>query len=86
MKISVEISMYPLNAEYIEPITKFIKVLHTYLNLEVRTNGMSTQIFGEYDDVFAALADSMKAGMVDGKVVFVTKFLNTDVSAYKSDF
>ena len=49
MKASIEISMYPLDADYGNQILAFIKELNTHPELEVRTNSMSTQIFGEYD-------------------------------------
>jgi len=83
MKISVEISMYPLTESYIEPIKSFIEALHSFSDIEIRTNGMSTQIFGEYASVLSALTQSMEPQMADRKVVFVTKFLGTDVSEYK---
>ena len=84
MKISVEISMYPLTQDYIPPIKSFIEALNTEPNVECRTNGMSTQIFGEYDVVMALLQKTMKSAMnQEPKVIFVTKFLSADASEYK---
>ena len=83
MRISVEISMYPLNENYIEPILAFIDDLNKKKNesTKVVTNGMSTQLFGAFDDVIDLLQDTMKKAMTSTpKVVFATKFLNTDVS------
>ncbi len=51
MKTSVEISYYPLQESYITPIKGFIDQLHNYPDLIVKTNGMSTQVFGKFDDV-----------------------------------
>ncbi|MGB2137582.1 MAG: hypothetical protein ACPHVP_01795 [Flavobacteriales bacterium] len=51
MKCSVEISMYPLDVNYIEPITFFIKRLKRHPFISLETNGMSTQVFGDYDNV-----------------------------------
>lgn len=83
MKISVELSMYPLNQQYIPPIDRFLEKLHEASEVEVRTNGMSTQLFGEYDVVMSILHDAMKRSMEEEpKVVFIAKFLNTDVSKY----
>jgi uncharacterized protein YqgV (UPF0045/DUF77 family) len=76
MKIAVEISMYPLSAEYLPPIQGFIDRLRTHEQLDVLTNTMSTQVFGELDEVFRTLQQEIKASFEDGpRCVFVTKFL-----------
>jgi len=78
MKCSVEISMYPLNANYIEPITLFIKRLkrHSFISLE--TNGISTQVFGDYDNVMSAIQKEMKTSfLLEQKVVFTMKVINS---------
>jgi len=49
MKASIEISMYPLDKGYVKQILGFIEGLNQRTDVEVRTNTMSTQIFGEYD-------------------------------------
>ena len=51
MKCSVEISMYPLEKKYKDHIKCFIKKLRNYKTIKVISNGMSTQIFGDYDNV-----------------------------------
>ncbi len=76
MKIAVEISMYPLTAEYLPPIQAFIDRLRTNEQLEVMTNTMSTQVFGELEVVFATLQREIQASFEAGpRAVFVTKFL-----------
>ena len=55
MKCSVEISMYQLDVNYIEPITFFIKRLKRHPFISLETNGMSTQVFGNYDNVITAI-------------------------------
>jgi uncharacterized protein YqgV (UPF0045/DUF77 family) len=81
MKISVEISMYPLNEDYKPAIIAFIKKLRTYDHLRLETSGMSTQIFGEYDEVMEALKNEVKGVFQDpAKVVMIMKWLNDDVS------
>ena len=81
MHVSVEVSMYPLNADYIPPIDGFIKALHTHSGIEVRTNTMSTQVFGEYDTVMSAHNTEMKrAHESDEKSIFVLKVINADLS------
>lgn len=80
MKSSVEISMYPLDKSYETPIIHFIKQLRTYPFITVETNGMSTQIFGEYDNVMNAINREMKNSFINNdKVVFSLKVINANL-------
>jgi uncharacterized protein YqgV (UPF0045/DUF77 family) len=81
MKASVEISMYPLDQSYGTPILKFIQRLRAHEKLEVKTNTMSTQLFGEYDDLMAALTQEMKTTLEDEKhtTIMVLKIVNADL-------
>ncbi len=80
MKASVEISMYPLDAEYGTAILKFIQRLRQHEGLEVQTNTMSSQIFGDYDVVMAALTKEMKTSFEEDKaIVMVMKVVNLDL-------
>ena len=77
MKCSVEISMYPLDVNYIEPITFFIKRLKRHPFISLETNGMSTQVFGNYDNVITAIQKEMKNSFLhQQKVVFNMKVVN----------
>ncbi len=77
MIITVELSMYPLDADYKPAIRAFIHELRSQNGIETVTNQMSTQIRGEFDDVMPAVTACLKKSMADNdKVVFVTKFLN----------
>lgn len=80
MKTSVEISYYPLHHEYIPPIKEFIERINTYDGLVVRTNGMSTQIFGEYDLLMGALTREIKKSFEHPHSVFVMKIINADLN------
>ena len=60
MKISAEISLYPLDAEYNNKVMNFINNLYSFQNLEIESNHMSTLISGEYDDVMLCLNSSIK--------------------------
>ncbi len=81
MKTSVEISMYPLLQEYGTPILKFIERLRQYNGLRVKSNTMSTQVFGEYDLVMQAITVETKAALQSEEaVVFVVKIVNLDLS------
>jgi uncharacterized protein YqgV (UPF0045/DUF77 family) len=76
MDIGVEISLYPLNAEFIPPIQDFIDRLNLAPRLKVVTNSMSTQVFGSYDDVFGALVRELRTTFEKNeKAVFVMKVL-----------
>ena len=80
MKLTIEISKYPLADNYLEPIKGFIDQLNQYPNLHVLTNTLSTQVFGDYDEVMAALQACIKWSFEQyGKVVFVCKFLHGDL-------
>lgn len=78
MYLSVQLSYYPLDEEYKVPIKALIKRLESS-GLEVFPNRMSTQIFGEFDEVMAIIADTMKWSFQQfGKSVFVANFLEGD--------
>ena len=80
MKTSVEISYYPLNQEYVPPIREFIDRINTYEGLAVQTNGMSTQIFGEYDVLMDALTKEIRQSFNHPHSVFVMKVINADLN------
>ena len=81
MKVSVEISLYPLANEFIPPIQDFIRRLNQHPDLVVHTNTMSTQVFGPYERVMAVLAKEMqKTHQQTPKAAFAMKVLNGDLS------
>jgi len=76
MDIGVEISLYPLNANYIPPIQDFIDRLNAAGRFKIVTNSMSTQVFGAYDDVFGVLVREIRTTFEhNDKAVFVMKVL-----------
>jgi uncharacterized protein YqgV (UPF0045/DUF77 family) len=79
MKTSAEISYYPLSEEYVPPIRGFIERINKYKGLTARTNGMSTQIFGEYDLLMEALSKEIKESFKHPHSVFVMKIINADL-------
>ena len=79
MNTSVEISYYPLNVEYIPPIKDFIERMNNYETLRVKTNGMSTQIFGKYAEVMKALTIEIEKSFELPHSVFVMKIINADL-------
>ncbi|MGM0952565.1 MAG: YkoF family thiamine/hydroxymethylpyrimidine-binding protein [Pseudomonadota bacterium] len=78
MFLSVQLSCYPLKDDYKQPIRELIARLEK-TGLEVYPGRMSTEIFGEYDDVMKALSDTMKWSFETyGKAVFVAKIMEGD--------
>jgi hypothetical protein len=80
MDIAVEMSLYPLTAEYIPTIKDFIDRLNTHADLRVVTNSLSTQVFGPLDRVFDVLKVEVaktftQRDAAGGKAVFVMKVL-----------
>lgn len=81
MKVAVDISLYPLDADFIPPIGDVIERLNSHASCEVTTNPMSTQIRGEYDDVMAALNEEIKTTFERvPKAVFAIKILNNPIA------
>lgn len=80
MKLTVEISKYPLQDNYLSAIQGFIDELNQQADIHVITNTLSTQIFGDYDAVMAALQACIRWSFDRyGQVVFVCKFLHGDL-------
>jgi uncharacterized protein YqgV (UPF0045/DUF77 family) len=76
MKLTAELSLYPLHEEYIPIIQAFIEALRKHTELTVVSNAMSTQICGEYSRVFALVAEELENSYSRfGKQVLVCKFI-----------
>jgi hypothetical protein len=81
MQLSVEISKYPLADEYLVPIKDFITRLQQHPGITVACNTMSTQLFGDYDTVMPIFNDEMRRSFETyGKMIFICKFINADLS------
>jgi uncharacterized protein YqgV (UPF0045/DUF77 family) len=81
MQVAVDISLYPLDADFIPPIKDVIERLKGYPDLQVVTNPMSTQVRGEYADVMAALTREIgKTFEQVPKAVFAIRILNNPVA------
>jgi uncharacterized protein YqgV (UPF0045/DUF77 family) len=80
MKVAVDISLYPLDADYIPPIKDVIERFYSYDDIEVWTNAMSTQLFGEFDAVMGALHKELGTTFEKlPKAVFALRILNNPV-------
>jgi uncharacterized protein YqgV (UPF0045/DUF77 family) len=80
MKTTVEISNYPLNADYEPPILDFINRLKEVEGLKIQVNATSTHIGGEYNLVMETLQQEIRTSFERyGKMIFVIKVLNGDL-------
>ena len=70
--------MYPLTDGYKEEVKAFLRRLNRQEKIEVITNGVSTQVFGNYDDVMKAYTESLKPSMEgDVAIAVVSKIINS---------
>ena len=77
MKTTLEISKYPLNENYEEPILDFINRIKKQTNIKVKVNATATHIAGDYDEIMELLQKEIKHSFETyGKAIFVIKILN----------
>ena len=86
MKISVELTLTPLQDNFEEPIINFIKKLRTS-GLTILENPLSTQVYGDYDKVMQLLTSEVKEAFeaIDNGLLQM-KIVKTDRSDYEPDF
>ena len=76
MNVLVEITLYPLQDDFLAPIDDFLASLNAQSAVEVKTRRMSTQLYGEYDAVMDLLRDAIKASQArHGSGAFVLKLI-----------
>ena len=81
MKVAVDISLYPLDEDFIPPIKNVIQRLAQHDDVEIEYNRMSTQLRGEYDVVMSVLTQEIRTTFADvPKAVFTIKILNNPVN------
>ncbi len=73
MEATIDISLYPLDEKYATIISDFILKLKDNKDLRVEVNGLSTQLFGSYDHLFALLQTSLKPVLMEYPAVVVLK-------------
>tara|TARA_R110002096_G_scaffold6409_3_gene29758 strand:+ start:1390 stop:1635 length:246 start_codon:yes stop_codon:yes gene_type:complete len=81
MQVAVDISLYPLDADFIPPIKAVIERLGKHDGIEIDRNRMSTQLRGEFDVVMPILTAEIEATFESvPKAVFAIKILNNPVN------
>lgn len=86
MKISVELTLSPLQDSFEKPIIDFINKLRLS-GLTVIENPLSTQIYGDYDEVMPWLQNEIKETfeLIDN-VLLLMKIVKSDRSDYEPHF
>lgn len=86
MHISVELTFSPLQDDFEEHIIKFIKKLRSS-GLTVLENPLSTQVYGSYDEVMAALHKEIKIAfeLMDKGLLYM-KMVKSNRSDYEPHF
>ncbi len=80
MKLTAELSLYPLHDDYIPVIQGFIDQLAADSELKRVTNAMSTQISGDSDRVFEVINRALKHSVdICGTQILVCKFITREL-------
>ena len=86
LKISVELTLAPLQDDFEPAIKDFIKKLRAS-KFEVLENPLSTQIYGDYDEVMSFLKDEIKeAFLLIENGLLLMKIVKTDRHNYEPSF
>lgn len=86
MKISVELTLTPLQDNFEPAIIHFIKKLRAS-NLQVLENPLSTQVYGDYDEVMVLLQAEIKETFeLIEKGLLYMKIVKSDRHNYESHF
>ena len=78
MIATVDISMYALSDDYSKRIIDFIQRVKKHKNIRVEVNGISTQLFGEYEVLMNVLKEEMLYDFENGKSVFILKIVGSE--------
>jgi uncharacterized protein YqgV (UPF0045/DUF77 family) len=86
MKISVELTLSPLQDDYEPAIINFIKKLRAS-GLTVKENPLSTQVYGDYEEVMQLLNTEIKEAFqaIDRGLLYM-KIVKSDRSEYAAHF
>ncbi len=86
MEISVELTFSPLQDDFEQHIINFIKKLRAS-GLTVLENPLSTQVYGNYDEVMQVLNSEIKEAfeLMDKGLLYM-KIVKTDRSDYEPHF
>ena len=76
MKLSAELTLYPLQDDYLPAIHDTIEKLNSYAGITVNTFPTATILVGDYVAVMSAINDVVAWSYTTfGKCIFITKFI-----------
>ena len=80
MRVTVEMSLYPLQGAPIEKILAFIETITSEARIEVVVNQLSTQVRGELGVVMSTITVALERSFGNGgSQALVLKILNADL-------
>jgi uncharacterized protein YqgV (UPF0045/DUF77 family) len=80
MRVTAEMSLYPLQGQPLERILAFIETINGETRLEVVVNQLSTQVRGELGVVMSTIAKAIERSFDNGGAqALVLKILNADL-------
>lgn len=86
MKISVELTLTPLQNDFETPIIQFIKKLRAS-HFTVLENPLSTQIYGDFDTLMPFLTEEIRSSFENQEhVIMNMKIVKSDRSNYEPNF
>lgn len=86
MKISVELTLSPLQDHFEEPIIAFIQKLRAS-GFKVMENPLSTQIYGDYEELMKYLTQEIKDVFEQSDhVLLYMKMVKSDRSSYERNY
>lgn len=86
MKVSVDLTLSPLQDDYEIHVINFIKVLRDS-KFKVLENPLSTQIFGDYHELMSFLTTQIHKSFEEQNICVLTmKIVKTDRSDYELHF
>jgi uncharacterized protein YqgV (UPF0045/DUF77 family) len=86
MKVSIDLTLSPLQNDYETHVINFIKALRNS-DFTVLENPLSTQIYGDYDTLMPFLNEQIKASFENQNICVLTmKIVKTDRSDYEPHF
>ena len=80
MRVTAEMSLYPLQGQPLEKILGFIEIVQGDSRLEVVVNQLSTQVRGDLGVVMSVLEKAIESSFAaGGSQALVLKVLNADL-------
>lgn len=73
MTSTIELSFYPLHEEYPSAVLNFLHLLKAMPGIEIKSNGMSSILIGNFETIWPELGILMKSQLSMQDCVFIMK-------------